>query len=188
MPLISLSHPSLAVCIVLVGLKCHLTCIPLCMPRFRKQTLSQHRGYTTKRTGWHSGREVMCQCCQCSSTNGMFGHQVLWELHIRSESRTAGIYLKLSDMDSSKITSKKCNKRTLQLGRFTIPLNTPWPRKAEVDITTEAVLMSEICLLAVGGKGKHPGRLDKGHAQFEHWSEGKILLRHQNNPQSSFHR
>lgn len=31
--------------------------------------------------------------------------------------------------------------------------------------------MREISLLAVGEKGKHPGRLDEGHAQFKHWSE-----------------
>lgn len=30
--------------------------------------------------------------------------------------------------------------------------------------------MREISLLAVGEKGKHPGRLDEGHAQFKHWS------------------
>lgn len=31
--------------------------------------------------------------------------------------------------------------------------------------------MRAISFLAVGEKGKHPGRLDEGHAQFKHWSE-----------------
>lgn len=33
--------------------------------------------------------------------------------------------------------------------------------------------MREISLLAVGEKGKHPGRLDEGHAQFKHRSESQ---------------
>lgn len=49
--------------LVLVMLSYHLTCAyplcPCCTPHSEKQTLSQYCGYTTRRSKWQSGREVM---------------------------------------------------------------------------------------------------------------------------------